>query len=56
VCRQTEFTEDPLSDRASLSTALANVEMKRPELIRAADRSVGHQSHLRKVSEMCQRS
>jgi hypothetical protein len=36
--------------------ALANVEMKGPELIRPADGGVVHESHLRKVSEAFQRS
>ena len=41
---------------AARETALADVEMKRPEPIRASDPGVGHESHLRNVSEILQRS
>jgi hypothetical protein len=37
-------------------TALADIETKRPELIRASEPRVGHESHLRNVSEILQRA
>src|SRR5262249_56255353 len=41
---------------AARQAALARVEMKRPELIRALDWSAGHLGSLRKISEIRQRS
>ena len=41
---------------AARESALTDIEMKRPELIRASFRGLGHESHLRKVSEIRQHS